>query len=189
MSLERIQRLLTKIGRSIERAVSANAARYIESFVEVTVVVFFGLFPFVVAVIRHNAAADTASDTLEIATSFNQSFSGGQLYLYSFSLFGTLMWLAFFNWTIPFYRSRLTIAALVIVIGFLIVAMGGVDPTFSTIKNKPLISASYYCYGFCIVLYLLLLLISKAKPPTVDETVDAEADTLIGRARSEINHA
>jgi hypothetical protein len=177
--------LIEYLLKAIDDFLSANLARYLESLAEVLVVAFFGLFPFVVAVIRHNAIAD-ASDAFEFITTFESSFSGGQLYLYAFSLFGTLMWLAFFNWTIPFYKSRLVIAAIVIVIGFLIVAMGGVDPTFSSIRNKSLVELSYYCYAICIALYLLLLLISKSKPPTVDDTVDTEANSLISKARSEI---
>jgi len=104
-------------------------------------------------------------------------------------LTSTLMWLSFFNWTIPYYKSRLFIAAIVLVIGFLIVAMGGIDPTFSTIKNKSIVKLSYYCYGICIVLYLLLLLISKAEPPSVNETTEAEAKSLINKARREIGNA
>lgn len=168
--------------------IEGKGAPYIEALVEVLVVVFFGIFPFIVAVVRYNMV-NSASDAFEFATIFNNSFSGGQLYLYAFSLFGTLMWLSFFNWTIPFYKSRILIAAIVLVIGLLIVAMGGIDPTFSTIKNKPIVELSHYCYGICIILYLLLLLISKAEPPSVNETTESEAKSLINKARREIGNA
>ena len=167
--------------------IEGKGAPYIEALAEVTVVVFFGLFPFIVAVIRHNMIND-ASDAFEFTTAFQISFSGGQLYLYAFSLFGTLMWLSFFNWTIPFYKSRIFIAGIVLVIGLIIVAMGGIDPTFSTIKNKPLVALSRYCYAMCIILYLLLILISKAEPPSVKDTTDFQAKDLIGKARSEIGN-
>ena len=169
----------------IRDCIEGRAAPYLEAAAEVTVVVLFGIFPFIVAVVRYNVA-NNASDAFEFAATFNESFSGGQLYLYAFSLFGTLMWLSFFNWTIPYYKSRLLIAAVVIVIGFLIVAMGGIDPTFSTIKNKSVVKLSQYCYGICIILYLLLLLISKAEPPSVNETTETEAKSLMDRARKEI---
>jgi hypothetical protein len=165
-----------------------TGAPYVEAAAEVIIVVLFGIFPFIVAVVRYNMIKN-ASDSFEITTTFNDSFSGGQLYLYAFSLFGTLMWLSFFNWTIPFYKSRIFIAAIVIFIGFLIVAMGGIDPTFSTIKNKSIVNLSYYCYVSCIVLYLFLLVISKAEPPSVNETTDFEAKNLIDRARKEIGNA
>jgi hypothetical protein len=64
--------------------------------------------------------------------------------------------------------------------------MGGIDPTFSTIKNQAVISLSYYCYVLCVILYLLLLLISKRKPPSVRETENAQTKDLIGKARNEI---
>jgi hypothetical protein len=173
---------------AIRDFIEGPAAPYLEAAAEVIVVVLFGIFPFIVAVVRYNVV-NNASDAFEFAATFNDSFSGGQLYLYAFSLFGTLMWLSFFNWTIPYYRSRLFIAALVIVIGFLIVAMGGIDPTFSTIKNKSIVKLSQYCYGICIVLYLLLLLISKAEPPSVNQTTETEAKSLIDKARREIGNA
>jgi hypothetical protein len=173
---------------SIADFIDGKGAPYLEATAEVVVVVFFGLFPFIVAVIRRNMIND-ASDAFEITAAFQSSFSGGQLYLYAFSLFGTLMWLSFFNWRIPFYKSRILIAGIVLVIGFLIVAMGGIDPTFSTIKNRPLVALSRYCYAICIILYLLLILISKAEPPSVKETTESQAKDLIGKARSEIRNA
>ena len=173
---------------AISAFIEGPAAPYLEAVAEVVVVVFFGVFPFLVAVVRYNMI-NNASDVFEFSTTFNDSFSGGQLYLYAFSLFGTLMWLSFFNWTIPFYKSRIFIAGVVLVIGLLIVAMGGIDPTFSTIKNKSIVKLSHYCYGICIVLYLLLLLISKAEPPSVNETTEAQAKDLINRARREIGNA
>jgi hypothetical protein len=168
--------------------IEGPAAPYLEAVAEVAVVILFGIFPFIVAVIRYNVV-NNASDAFEFITTFNDSFSGGQLYLYAFSLFGTLMWLSFFNWTIPYYKSRLFVAAIVIIIGFLIVAMGGIDPTFSTIKNKSIVKLSHYCYGICIILYLLLLSISKAQPPSVNETMETQAKSLADKARREIGNA
>jgi hypothetical protein len=173
---------------SVTSFFDGKGSRYIEAVAEVFVVVFFGLFPFIVAVIRYNMITE-GSDALEVNAAFHSSFSGGQLYLYAFSLFGTLMWLSFFNWTIPFYKSRIFIAAIVLVIGLIIVAMGGIDPTFSTIKNKSLVALSQYFYAICIILYVLLLLISKAEPPSVKETTDSQATDLIDKARNEIEHA
>ncbi|WJR79645.1 hypothetical protein [Bradyrhizobium sp. NP1] len=172
---------------TLEEFIEGRAAPYLEALAEVVVVVFFGILPFIVAVIRYNVV-NNVSDVFEYTTTFNDSFSGGQLYLYAFSLFGTLMWLSFFNWTIPFYKSRILIAAIVIVVGLLIVAMGGIDPTFSTIKNKSVVKLSHYCYAICIILYLLLLLISKAEPPSVNETTESEARSLMARARKEIGN-
>jgi hypothetical protein len=173
---------------AISNFVEGKAAPYIEAVAEVAVVVFFGIFPFIVAVIRYNMVTNV-SDAIDFATAFNNSFSGGQLYLYAFSLFGTLMWLSFFNWTIPFYKSRIFVAGVVLVIGFIIIAMGGIDPTFSTIKNKSLVALSRYCYAICIILYLLLILISKAEPPSVRATTESQAKGLIDRARNEIGNA
>lgn len=180
--------MLRAIFESIGDFVEGPAAPYLEAAAEVAVVVFFGIFPFIVAVVRYNMV-NNASDAFEFATTFNDSFSGGQLYLYAFSLFGTLMWLSFFNWTIPFYKSRIFVAGIVLIIGLLIVAMGGIDPTFSTIKNKSIVKLSHYCYAICIALYLILLLISKAQPPSVNETTETEAKSLIDKARREIGNA
>jgi hypothetical protein len=67
-------------------------------------------------------------------------------------------------------------------------AMGGIDPTFSTIKNKAIVALSQYCYAICIILYLLLILISKAEPPSVKETMETQAKGLIDKARNEIGN-
>jgi hypothetical protein len=110
---------------------------FFESFAEVFIVTLIGIAPFLLAVIRHNAINGKGSE-FDIGTVFVSSFSGGQLYLYAFSMLGTLLWLSIFKWTVPLRAYRWILALIVILIGFLIVALGGIDPTFSTIFQLPL---------------------------------------------------
>lgn len=166
--------------RAILRGIAAKFWQTAECLAEVAIVVFFGIFPFIVAVLRHNALAGS---NIDVPTVFTESLSGGQLYLYAFSLFGTLLWLSVFNWTIPRRLYRLALAAIVIVLGFIIVALGGVDPTFSKLQNTAIVTMSFYCYGAFIVIYFLLLFGSKETPPAARASLDDEAKELMGKLR------
>jgi hypothetical protein len=125
---------IRNIGRRIFEAV-ANLFLvwiwpFLESFAEVLIVTLVGIVPFMVAVIRYNAINGKEVE-FDVRTVFLSSFSGGQLYLYAFSLLGTLLWLSIFKWTVPQRAYRWVLALIVTLVGFLIAALGGIDPTFS----------------------------------------------------------
>jgi hypothetical protein len=153
---------------------------FLESIAEVLIVTLIGIAPFLLAVIRHNAINDKASE-FDIGTVFVSSFSGGQLYLYAFSMLGTLLWLSIFKWTVPQRAYRWFLALVVVLIGFLIVALGGIDPTFSTINNAAIVRLSFYCYGSFVIIYFLLLIGEKEKPSSARKTFREEANALVGK--------
>jgi hypothetical protein len=158
---------------------SAKQLLYVlgKAFAEVFVVTIFGIFPFLLAVLRYNTIQHPQAG-IDIIPVFQQSFSGGQLFLYAFSLLGTLLWLAFFNWTTPIRLHRWLLGLIVLVVGFVLVGLGGIDPTFSTIQNPAIVSLSFWCYGAYTVIYFLLLLEAKQPPPPAGNTFKADAEKL-----------
>lgn len=148
-----------------------------KALAEVLVVTIFGIFPFLLAVLRYNTIQHPQTG-IDIAPVFEQSFSGGQLFLYTFSLLGTLLWLAFFDWTAPVRLHRWVLGLAVLLVGFVLVGLGGIDPTFSTIRNQAIVSLSFWCYGLYTLFYFLLLLGAKQTPPAAGATFNADAERL-----------
>lgn len=149
----------------------------LKAFAEVLVVTIFGVFPFLLAVMRYNTVQHPQNG-IEIVPVFEQSFSGGQLFLYAFSLLGILLWLAFFDWTTPVRLYRWVLGLVVLIVGFALVGLGGIDPTFSTIQNRSVVSLSFWCYGAYTLIYFLLLLAAKEPPPSAGDTFRVDADRL-----------
>ncbi|MBB4370181.1 hypothetical protein GGD63_002974 [Bradyrhizobium sp. cir1] len=178
---------LKKFGRlvadRIAEAISVWTWPFLESFAEVCIVIIVGVAPFVLAVIRHNATSGKDAD-FDINTVFASSFSGGQLYLYAFSLLGTLLWLSIFKWTVPQRAYKWILGLIVTLAGFLIAALGGIDPTFSTINNTAIVRLSYYCYALFVVIYFMLLIGEKEKPPSARSTLRQEADALVDKLKA-----
>jgi hypothetical protein len=153
---------------------------FLESFAEVLIVTVVGIVPFVLAVLRHNATNGKVTE-FDIRSVFVSSFSGGQLYLYAFSLLGTLLWLSVFKWTVPQRAYKWILGLIVTLVGFLIAALGGIDPTFSTINNAAIVRLSFYCYGIFVIIYFLLLIGEKEKPPSARATLRDEASALVSK--------
>jgi hypothetical protein len=154
----------------------------LKAFAEVLVVTLFGIFPFLLAVLRFNAVQHPQA-RIDITPVLDQSFSGGQLFLYAFSLLGMLLWLAFFNWTTPVRLHRWVLGLIVLIVGFVLVALGGIDPTFSTIQNPAIVSLSFWCYGLYTLIYFLLLLGANQSPPAVGSTFQVDVERLKEKLR------
>lgn len=148
--------------------------RFAKAFAEVAVVTICGILPFLLAVLRYNTIKHPQAG-IEIAPVFLESFSGGQLFLYAFSLLGTLLWLAIFNWTIPRRPLRWILGLCVVIVGFALVGLGGIDPSFSTIQNVEIVGLSKWCYGLFTLIYFLLLLAAKEPPPKAGATFASDA--------------
>lgn len=150
---------------------------HLETAVEVFVVTIFSLIPLVISALAHNAGKENYQ--FEITPIIQSSFGGGQLFLYSFSLIGTLIWLSFVRWDIPRIAPRIVIGLIVVVTGFLITSLAGIDPTLSNIKNPFLIDVSYYIYFATILTYYLLLFFCKIEPPSPEESLNKGSNDLM----------
>lgn len=147
-----------------------------EAAAEVCVVIVLGFVPFFISAARFNYEK---KEKFDLSSVFIESFSGGQLYLYAFSLFGTLMWLSLFNWQIPYTKGRIAIGFFLVLLGLLISGLGGIDPTFSKIINYDIVSWGYWIYALFVVFYFALIILSKQQPPTVSATLNLETDELL----------
>ena len=152
------------------RSVLQRASR---PFLEILIIVTVGFVPFGANIVR------TSQDKNEDLWRFTlDSLSHGQLYLYSFSLFGTLVWLSFFNDRLPNFPARTAIRLVVLLSGIFMSVIGGVDPSFSNILNTTVINMSFTIYIVFLVCYFALLFSLEPRPETVGEIIEQGADDL-----------
>ncbi|MER8662972.1 hypothetical protein NKH34_17710 [Mesorhizobium sp. M1148] len=156
-----------------------NLSNTIKYAVEVFVVTFFGFLPlFALALRKYTSISGTELEKtrglLDIA------FSGGQLYLYVFSLFGTLMWIGLFDWHYVYGKLRLFFIFIIVCLGFFIFGLANFDPSFERFGERDVwvIHSSYYIFGLSLILYYLLLVFREAKPPELRDTLTVGAENL-----------
>jgi hypothetical protein len=114
-------------------------------------------------------------------------FGRGQAYLLAFSLFGTLLWLAFARADKPRHNMRMFLG-LIAVLGMLpIVGSFGVDPTMSEVHDAKFVRISFYTYGFYLLIYHLLLYYMDIPPPAAADIFKREADDMRDKFRSMSN--
>lgn len=107
----------------------------------------------------------------------------GQLYLLSYGVFASVVWLAFLKEGKHSQGARgflgfLALLAMLPVVGFM-----GVDPTFSKVLNPTLVSFSFGLYGIFLILNYLLLFYQNIEPPTPADVIDREASDMAERYR------
>ncbi len=57
----------------------------------------------------------------------------------------------------------------------------GVDPRMVSLTNPSIIKSSFYVYAIGVLLHFFVLSVSKASPPSVEDTLEAEANELNAR--------
>lgn len=110
-------------------------------------------------------------------------FSRGQLFLLAYALFGPIFWLAFVRWDRPRHNARTALGVLALFLLIPLVALMGVDPTFSTTLNYDLVLISFYFYGSLLLIRYLLTFYINIDPPVVSEILGREADVMRDRYR------
>jgi hypothetical protein len=146
---------------------------HVRALSEVLVIFLCSLLPYYVTAFVRAAKSET-SPGLQL----DDLFSKGQIYLLAYALFGTVFWLAFVRWDRPRHDARILLGvfsffAVVPIIGFI-----GVDPTFSSVVNKDVVSWGYGFYGFFLIIQYLLLFYSDISPPDPQEIFDRETRNL-----------
>ena len=146
---------------------------------EVFLVCFLSLVPlFLLPVIDDLRGATNGS-------LFFAAISGGQLYLYSFSLFGTLFWLSQKEHD---HLGRFTpikwLMLAILVPMFLILGVYTFDPSLTKPLSAELIFSSIIIYLLYVVLYYVLTVFDNMKPPIVAKELKKGSDGLIDRYRT-----
>lgn len=116
-----------------------------------------------------------------------QAVSSGQLYLYSFSLFGTIIWLCVEDVSNKIFPPRKYFVIAATLSAFLCVIVYGFDPALSKPLNPVLVNISIFIYVIYLLMYYALLVFKMLRAPSLGETFDNEANNLINQSRRRRN--
>lgn len=143
---------------------------------EVLFVCGLSLFPLLVLpLVAHlRNTSDIPSGALLEAISF------GQLYLYSFSLLGTLHWLSQKdredNDRFPPRKYLTVLVWAPAIVGFIVYSA---DPALNKPLSSTLIWISVFIYLLSVVLYYVLLVFDQLPAPVLQKSIDEESQVLI----------
>jgi hypothetical protein len=118
--------------------------------------------------------------TVEFSDLFHEAIAAGQLYLYGFSLLGTLFWLCqkehenFLR-----FEPRPYLMFLILVPSLAIIVIYAVNPLMSRPLRPPLINVSVVIYLLYALLYYILLVFDHLEPPSVEKGLQEGANNLI----------
>jgi hypothetical protein len=118
--------------------------------------------------------------SVQVSELFHEAISAGQLYLYSFSLLGTLYWLCqkeHDNFTR--FEPRRYLMFLILVPSILIIVIYAIDPAMSKPLRPSLVTVSYWVYLLYAALYYILLVFDHLEPPPVEESLRRAVNSLI----------
>jgi hypothetical protein len=152
------------------------------AFEEVFVVTLVSIFPLLLLPF-------VASIKLSAETPFNftstvwSAVESGQLYLYSFSLFGTLIWLCVEDVSSRAFPPRKYFSIAAILAAFLCLLVYGYDPGLVKPLNPVLVRISIWIYAAYVLMYYALLVFKMLRAPSISDTVDNEVKNLISKSR------
>jgi hypothetical protein len=113
---------------------------------------------------------------------FWSAIDSGQLYLYSFSLFGTLFWLCQKEYeNFARFEPRKYLMFLVFVPSVLILIVYALEPSMSQPLRPRFVNISFVIYGLYAALYYVLLVFDRLEPPAVEDSLREGAGTLIDK--------
>lgn len=162
----------------------SNREFHRRAFEEVFVVTIVSIFPLLLLpfVASIKVSAETPFDFTNTVWS---AVASGQLYLYSFSLFGTLIWLCVEDVSSREFAPRKYFSIAAILAAFLCLLVYGYDPGLNKPLNPVLVRISIWIYVAYVLMYYALLVFKMLRAPSVTDTVDTEVNSLIGRSRRE----
>jgi hypothetical protein len=160
----------------------SNREYHKRAFEEVFIVLTFSIFPLLLLPFVGIAKLGVDS-TFEWGATLWAAVASGQLYLYSFSLFGTLMWLCVEDVSNKVFPPRKYFAAASVLAAFLCLAIYGLDPGLTKPLHPTLIYISIVIYVVYVATYYSLLVFKMLRAPDLGETLDQEANQLISQSR------
>ena len=118
--------------------------------------------------------------TVQFSDLFHEAIAAGQLYLYGFSLLGTLFWLCQKEHeNLAQFEPRRYLMLLILVPSIVIIIIYSIDPTMSKPLRASLINVSIYIYVLYALLYYILLVFDHLVPPPVEQGLQEAAEDLI----------
>jgi hypothetical protein len=142
---------------------------------EVFIVCLLSLMPlfllYLIDILNHNTGPSK--------NMFYGAFAGGQLYLYSFSLFGTLFWLCQKEHEhIDKFPPRKWFMLAIFVPMCLILGVYLYDPSLRKPLHDDLIRTSVIIYALYVIIYFLLTVFNNLRAPIVQRELDSGVDAL-----------
>jgi hypothetical protein len=165
----------------------SNGEFHRRAFEEVLVVAVVSIFPLLI--LPFIASAKSAAETPFLLTATIWSaISSGQLYIYSFSLFGTIIWLCVEDVSQKTFAPRKYFVIAAILSAFLCLLVYSADPALSKVLNPVLVKTSIWIYGIYLAMYYALLVFKMLRAPGIDETVEENVSRLIRSSRHNREH-
>jgi hypothetical protein len=146
-------------------------------FIAIVSIVPLLILPFVASV---KAQADAPFNLYSVIWS---AIASGQLYLYSFALFGTIMWLCVEDVSSKAFPPRKYFVLSGIIAAFLCLLVYGIDPGLSKPLNPVLIYISMFIYFIYLITHYALLVFKMLRAPSIDESVEANVAQIIRQSR------
>jgi hypothetical protein len=161
----------------------SNRAFHIRAAEEVVFVAIVSILPLLVLPVLSSVKAppDTPFAFEKIVW---EAIASGQLYLYSFSLFATIMWLCVEDISNKEFPPRKYFVLGSLGTAFLCILVYGADPSLSKPLNPTLISISVYIYIAYLFMYYSLLVFKMLRAPDVSETTAANVNRLISQSEN-----
>lgn len=142
---------------------------------EVLITTTFALLPLLITTVVFNYGK---TEEINFTRSLSESTNNGQLFLYSYALFGSIFWLSFMKWDKDMSSPRRLLGFISVIITLLLVSLLGLDPTLSSVKNPTIVTASYWTYGSFLIINYLLLFYIEIEPRGAEESLRAGTDDL-----------
>lgn len=118
--------------------------------------------------------------SVHVSELFWHAIAAGQLYLYSFSLFGTLFWLCQKEYeNFERFEPRRYLMLMAFIPSILIVVIYAIEPSMSKPLTPNLVRASFAIYLLYVALYYVLLVFDHLEPPSVEEGLQRGIGKLI----------
>lgn len=148
---------------------------------EVMVVCIISLVPLLaLAVIDELRSKEANFEAL-----FSSALGAGQLYLYSFSLLGTLFWLCQKEHeNFARFEPRIFIMLFIFAPFVLILIIYSVNPTMTKPLSAGFVTTSYVVYALYVLVYYVLLVFDHLEPPAVEAGLQKAANSLINKYQS-----
>jgi amino acid transporter len=159
----------------------SNGAFHRRAFEEVFIITAVSVVPLLL--LPFIAGAKSAAEvSFDFSTTIWSAVSSGQLYLYSLSVFGNIIWLCVEDWKQEFPPRKYFVLSSMLA-AFLCVLIYSVDPTLSKPLNPVLVKISIWIYGIYLLMYYTLLVFKMLRAPSINDTVENEVGVLIGQSR------
>lgn len=160
----------------------SNGGYHRRAFDELLVITAVSVVPLLLLPFIASAKA-SAETRFEFSSTIWSAISSGQLYLYSLTVFGSIVWLCVEDWKQEFAPRKYFVVSSVLA-AFLCLAVYSVDPALTKPLNPFLIKVSIYIYVVYLAMYYALLVFKMLRAPSVSETLEGEVGNLINASRS-----